>query len=47
LPLESRVDLLRSEIRTPALLLDMDAMEFNLKKMAAFFQPPSPDVRSA
>jgi D-serine deaminase-like pyridoxal phosphate-dependent protein len=27
---------LRSEIRTPALLLDMRAMESNLKKMAAF-----------
>jgi D-serine deaminase-like pyridoxal phosphate-dependent protein len=29
--------LLRSQIPTPALLVDMDAMEANLKKMAAFF----------
>jgi D-serine deaminase-like pyridoxal phosphate-dependent protein len=29
--------LLRSQIGTPALLLDMDVMEANLKKMAAFF----------
>lgn len=29
--------MLLSEIKTPALLLDMDAMESNLKKMAAFF----------
>jgi D-serine deaminase-like pyridoxal phosphate-dependent protein len=29
--------LLRSEIKTPALLLDLAAMESNLKKMAAFF----------
>jgi D-serine deaminase-like pyridoxal phosphate-dependent protein len=29
--------LLKSEIPTPALLLDMDAMEANLKRMAAFF----------
>jgi D-serine deaminase-like pyridoxal phosphate-dependent protein len=29
--------LLRSQIRTPALLIDMTAMESNLKKMAAFF----------
>jgi D-serine deaminase-like pyridoxal phosphate-dependent protein len=29
--------LLRSQIRTPALLIDMAAMESNLKKMAAFF----------
>jgi D-serine deaminase-like pyridoxal phosphate-dependent protein len=32
------VALLRSEITTPALLVDMRAMESNLKKMAAFFQ---------
>lgn len=29
--------MLRSQIRTPALLVDMTAMESNLKKMAAFF----------
>jgi D-serine deaminase-like pyridoxal phosphate-dependent protein len=29
--------LLKSQIRTPALLIDMAAMESNLKKMAAFF----------
>jgi D-serine deaminase-like pyridoxal phosphate-dependent protein len=29
--------LLRSQIPTPALLVDMDAMEANLKRMAAFF----------
>jgi D-serine deaminase-like pyridoxal phosphate-dependent protein len=29
--------LLKSQIPTPALLLDMDAMETNLRKMAAFF----------
>jgi D-serine deaminase-like pyridoxal phosphate-dependent protein len=29
--------LLKSQIRTPALLIDMPAMESNLKKMAAFF----------
>jgi D-serine deaminase-like pyridoxal phosphate-dependent protein len=29
--------LLKSEIPTPALLVDMDAMEANLKRMAAFF----------
>jgi len=29
--------LLRSQIPTPALLVDMDALEANLKKMAAFF----------
>jgi D-serine deaminase-like pyridoxal phosphate-dependent protein len=29
--------LLRSQIKTPALLVDMDAMEANLCKMAAFF----------
>jgi D-serine deaminase-like pyridoxal phosphate-dependent protein len=29
--------LLKSQIRTPALLLDMDKMEANLQKMAAFF----------
>jgi len=28
---------LKSQMRTPALLIDMDAMEANLKKMAAFF----------
>ena len=29
--------MLRSQLRTPALLVDMDAMEANLRKMAAFF----------
>ncbi len=29
--------MLRSQIPTPALLVDMDAMEANLKRMAAFF----------
>jgi D-serine deaminase-like pyridoxal phosphate-dependent protein len=29
--------LLQSQIRTPALLVDMDAMEANLKRMSAFF----------
>jgi D-serine deaminase-like pyridoxal phosphate-dependent protein len=29
--------LLRSQLKTPALLVDMDAMEANLRKMAAFF----------
>ena len=29
--------MLKSEIPTPALLLDMDAMEANLKRMAGFF----------
>ena len=29
--------MLRSQIPTPALLVDMDAMEANLKRMSAFF----------
>jgi D-serine deaminase-like pyridoxal phosphate-dependent protein len=36
-PRKQTVPLLISQIRTPALLIDMDAMEANLKKMAAFF----------
>jgi D-serine deaminase-like pyridoxal phosphate-dependent protein len=31
------IPLLKSQIRTPALLIDMEAMESNLKKMAGFF----------
>src|ERR1700690_1361872 len=35
---ESRaIPLLKSQIKTPALVVDLDAMEANLKKMAAFF----------
>jgi D-serine deaminase-like pyridoxal phosphate-dependent protein len=41
--LESRaIPLLRSQIKTPALVVDLDVMESNLKKMATFFgQGPS------
>jgi hypothetical protein len=35
--LKASIPVLRSQIRTPALLVDMTAMESNLKKMAAFF----------
>src|ERR1700691_2924739 len=35
---ESRaIPLLKAQIKTPALVVDMDAMEANIKKMAAFF----------
>ena len=33
------------EIETPALLLDMDAMESNLGKMAAFFSQSTAKLR--
>ena len=36
-PSKRGIPLLRSQIRTPALLIDMVAMESNLKQMAAFF----------
>jgi D-serine deaminase-like pyridoxal phosphate-dependent protein len=36
---------LKSEIVTPALLVEMAAMEFNLKKMAAFFEEGSARLR--
>src|ERR1700683_5623586 len=34
---KGELSLLKSQIRTPALLLDMHVMEGNLKRMAAFF----------